>query len=68
MGLREAYNAAISETMICATAAICMSILATFGMRWFNLKRLPKKRDGDENEQITQPAMSAEKQIPALKA
>jgi len=47
-GLREAYSAAISGTMICATVTICVSVLTTFGMRWFNLKHVSK-----DNEQVT---------------
>ncbi|MCJ1432696.1 hypothetical protein MMC27_002053 [Xylographa pallens] len=39
LGLREAYSAAISATMICATVAICLSIPAALGIRQLSLKR-----------------------------
>ena len=37
--LRELYSVAIQATMICATVAICLSIPATFGMRFLNLAK-----------------------------
>lgn len=45
MGLRKAYSVAISATMICATTTICVSILATFGMRWLNLKDVSVEKE-----------------------
>ena len=45
IGLRKAYSIAISATMICATVTICVSILATFGMRWVNLVQVSRQRE-----------------------
>lgn len=51
-GLRKAYSTAISATMICATVTICVSILATFGMRRLNLKE--ESRDREVSKQAFQ--------------
>ena len=60
--LRQSYSVAIAATMIYATVAIAISILASFGMKWLNLKTISKEiacaetqcksvRSGDEEVQ-----------------
>ncbi|KAI9724632.1 MAG: hypothetical protein M1828_003656 [Chrysothrix sp. TS-e1954] len=44
-GLRRAYSTAVSSTTICATVAICLSILATFGMRRLNLVKVSHEKE-----------------------
>jgi hypothetical protein len=44
-GLRQAYGAALSALMICATVIICVSILTTFGMQRLNLVKISKERE-----------------------
>lgn len=44
-GLRHAYSRALSAVMICATAAIGISVLATLGMQRVNLVKVSRGRE-----------------------
>ncbi|KAL8755570.1 MAG: hypothetical protein Q9184_004761 [Pyrenodesmia sp. 2 TL-2023] len=49
--LRQAYGMAISTIMICATATICVSILATLGMQRLNIVKVSRDREALKDPQ-----------------
>ncbi|KAL8698458.1 MAG: hypothetical protein Q9224_001844 [Gallowayella concinna] len=58
--LRQAYGHAISAVMICATVAICVSILATLGMQRLNLVKISRDREAAKVMEPTTPHVIVE--------
>lgn len=66
-GLRKAYATAVDATIICAVAAICLSIPFAACMQWLNLKKVAARKDQekartDEVRRIEQLRKAAEQE------